>query len=141
MTDEAFEQLVLLGIGALPEKFRKKLKNVAFIIEDEPSPTQRKEMALDPESTLLGLYEGIPQSERDSEYFAVLPDKITIFKKPILEMHSDPEAIKKEVADTVWHEVGHHFGLDEDEVEEREHERAKEGRVEKEAGDTEGKEK
>lgn len=125
MDDDTFEQLVNEGIAAIPEPFRSKIENVAFIIEDRPSRRQRNEMHLDHGHTLLGLYEGIPQTERGEQYFAVLPDKITIFKEPILALSEDHEEIKKIVAETVWHEVGHHFGLSEKEVRKRERERRK----------------
>lgn len=116
MDDSEFEKLVLDGIGEIPEIFRDKLNNVAFIIEDEPSPHQRKLMNLDKHHTLLGLYEGVPQSARGNFYFMVLPDKITIFKNPLLSVSSDPEIIKKQVANTVWHEIGHHFGLNHEQI-------------------------
>jgi predicted Zn-dependent protease with MMP-like domain len=125
MDDRRFEKLVAEGIDAVPEKFRRKLKNVAIVIADEPTLEQQEEMELDEANTLLGLYEGIPQTERDSEYDYVLPDKITIFKNSILAISDDPEVIRQEVADTIWHEIGHHFGLDEDEVARREEERRK----------------
>lgn len=121
MSDEEFEKLVIDGIDAIPEKFREKLENVVVVIADEPSREQQR--ALREHHTLFGLYEGIPQTERGSEYGMVLPDKITIFKNPILAFSDDPEVIKKEVIDTVWHEIGHHFGLDEAEVQKREAER------------------
>jgi predicted Zn-dependent protease with MMP-like domain len=123
MSDEEFEKLVLDGIGKIPERFQKKLENVAIIIADEPTPAQRREMHLDSHHTLLGLYQGVPQTRRGSLYYMVLPDKITIFKKPLLAISSNPEVLKQEVADTVWHEIGHHFGLNEPEVRKREQER------------------
>lgn len=123
MDDETFSQLVQEGIAALPEKFRDKIENVAFLIADQPSRKQRKDNHLGKRDTLLGLYQGIPQTERGAYYDQVLPDTITIFKNPILEMSEDPETIKQIVADTVWHEVGHHFGLNEDEVRTREQQR------------------
>lgn len=123
MDNETFEQLVNEGIAAIPEPFRSKIENVAFIIEDRPSRRQRREMHLDHDHTLLGLYEGIPQTQRGEHYFAVLPDKITIFKEPILELSADHDEIRKIVAETVWHEIGHHFGLTEAQVRRRERER------------------
>lgn len=124
MDDKEFEKLVWEGIGEIPEPFLHKIQNVAFVIEDEPSAAQRKKMNLNSHTTLLGLYEGIPQTRRGVYYYMVLPDKITIFKKPILAAaHNEPERVRQEVADTVWHEVGHHFGLNETEVRQRQHER------------------
>jgi predicted Zn-dependent protease with MMP-like domain len=126
MENEEFERLVWEGIGEIPDSFLKKIRNVAFVIEDEPSKSQREKIKLDKHHTLLGLYEGIPQTRRGVNYYMVLPDKITIFKKPILAAaKNDPERVRQEVADTVWHEVGHHFGLNEVEVRKRQQERSR----------------
>lgn len=116
MTDEEFEQLVNAGIEAIPKKFLDLLDNVAVVIEDEPSGHHLAKAKIT-HGTLLGLYEGVPQNKRGVNYTAVLPDKISIFRRPI-EMISggDPEIIKKIVKDTVWHEIAHHFGMDEHEV-------------------------
>ncbi len=128
MDDQKFEELVQAGIDAIPERFIDKLDNVAIVIEDEPTPQQRRELKLQPGSNLYGLYEGIPLPKRGSNYTLVLPDKITIFKNPILESTSDENQVRELVAETVWHEIAHHFGLDESEVHRRElHRRAKNG--------------
>lgn len=137
-----FEAFVREGVEAIPEKFRSLIKNVAFLVDDEPTKEQREQNRLAPDETLFGLYEGIPQPARGEGYGGlVMPDRITIFKKPIeeeanlltKEEFSQPrrpkleEVFKKEVRrlviDTVWHEVAHHFGLDEMTVERRESER------------------
>lgn len=118
--DARFQQLVHEGVLAIDEKFRSRLNNVQIIIEDAPSPRQRRDNDLPKNATLLGLYEGVPLTERE-HYTLVLPDKITIFKTPIEEMAATEEDVKAIVADTVWHEIGHHFGLDETEVRRREH--------------------
>ncbi len=138
MSDEEFEQLVAAGIDAIPEKFLKKLENVAIVIADEPSTDQRKKMHLRGPNELLGLYEGIPLTECGESYGGlVLPDKITIFKSATLLLAGDdptkadeggsPEAsgvfrerIRAVVRDTVWHEIAHFFGYDDEEVHERE---------------------
>lgn len=121
MTDAEFEKLVAEGIDALPEKFRKLMENVVVLIEDEPP-----EDAQDPHghTTIFGLYEGVPVTERGSEY-SELPDKITIFKNSILAHYSDPQDIRECVENTVWHEVAHHFGFDEAWVHEEEIRRGK----------------
>ncbi|MDP3947794.1 MAG: metallopeptidase family protein [bacterium] len=127
MTEREFEQLVEEGIAAIPEKFLRMLKNVAVVIAEEPTPKQRKTAGLHADETLLGLYEGIPQVRRDGGYFGVLPDKITIFKKPILEAAEMPEEIREIVKETVWHEIAHHFGMEEDEVSRAEERRLRRG--------------
>lgn len=116
MADQEFEQLVNAGIEAIPKKFLDLLNNVAIVIEDEPSPLQIKKLRLHPGWTLFGLYEGVPQSRRGANYTAVLPDKITIFRGPILRSSINPDSIKEMVKNTVWHEIAHHFGMDEGEV-------------------------
>ncbi|HRY76704.1 MAG TPA: metallopeptidase family protein [Candidatus Paceibacterota bacterium] len=110
---EEFEEIVKEGIKAIPEKFLQKLKNVEIIIEDEPTPAQRKKLNLHPGWTLFGLYEGVPQLERGAGYNAVLPDKITIFQNPIEAAANNEEDIKEIVKNTVWHEIAHHFGMNE----------------------------
>jgi len=120
MDDLEFEKLVGEGIDKIPEPFKKKIDNVAFIIEDEPSPEQLKQMHIDSHHMLFGLYQGISQIRRGDTYNAVLPDKITIFKKPILAIaQNNPDLIRQQVYDTVWHEIGHHFGLSEEQARKR----------------------
>jgi predicted Zn-dependent protease with MMP-like domain len=123
MEREHFEELVNEGIKAIPERFLKKIKNVAILIEDEPSPEQRQKLHLRSDMTLFGLYEGIPLSERTNYYGMVLPDKITIFQRPIEMYARSVEDIPRMVADTVWHEIAHHFGMDEGRVRRAERER------------------
>ena len=123
MTDERFEELVSQGIDAIPEKFIKRLDNVAIVIADEPTREQLTKNHIAAGSTLLGLYEGIPLTARGEFYGngEVLPDKITIFKNPLLAMAGhDEQALKEAVRDTVWHEIAHYFGYDDEGIEERE---------------------
>jgi predicted Zn-dependent protease with MMP-like domain len=115
-----FEKIVKEGIKAIPEKFLRKLDNVAIVIEDEPTPAQKKKLNIHPGWTLFGLYEGVSQKERGGNYTSVLPDRITIFQKPIEGEARDEEDIKEIVKDTVWHEIAHHFGMDEAQVREAE---------------------
>jgi predicted Zn-dependent protease with MMP-like domain len=114
MEYEEFEQLVKEGIDAIPEKFLQKLKNVEICIEDNPTPQQLKSLRIR-NSLLFGLYEGVPQTERES-YGQVLPDKITIFKNEIEKASRSIEEMRKIVKNTVWHEIAHHFGMSETEV-------------------------
>ncbi len=111
-----FEKIVVEGIEAIPEKFLRKLDNVAIVIEAEPTPVQKKKLNIRSDWALFGLYEGIPQTHRGINYSAVLPDRITIFQKPIEEAARDVEDIKEIVKNTVWHEIAHHFGMSEDQV-------------------------
>lgn len=124
MKREEFEKLVKEGIGAIPKKFRKKLDNVAIVIEDEPTYEQLRKSRVPVGFTLFGLYEGVPQTRRGN-YGMVLPDKITIFQKPIERCASSDSAICKIVKNTVWHEIAHHFGFGERKIWELEAEKRK----------------
>lgn len=126
MNRDVFERLVVEGFERIPKKFREKMKNVAVLVEDEPSKEIREREELGENETLLGYYHGIPITERGAFYGmgTVYPDTITIFQKPIEEMaEGDHERIREIVADTVWHEFAHHFGMDEPEVRRREQKR------------------
>lgn len=117
-----FEKLVEESIGQLPVWVREKIENVAILIEDEPSDEIRKMEGLEREETLLGLYQGIPLTEREVGMESLkLPDTITLYKKPIEEAaREDGMDVRDVVADTVWHEFAHHFGMDEGQVRQRE---------------------
>lgn len=115
MNREEFEEIVKEGIKDIPEKFLKKLNNVDICIEEEPTSYQLRKLRNKKGFLILGLYEGIPQTERQG-YGQVLPDKITIFKKSIERIAKSREEIKKTVKNTVWHEIAHHFGMDERQV-------------------------
>ncbi len=108
-----FERLVEKALDGLPPQVAAMLDNVEVVVEDEPS-AHHLTMWEDGAETLFGLYEGIPQTERDSTYGMVLPDKITIFRGPLERAFRSPQAIAREVRITVVHELGHHFGLDEE---------------------------
>jgi len=118
-----FEKLVGEGFERLPQWVRKKIKNVALLVEDEPSEEDRKAQELSDDETLLGLYKGIPLSERGELYGvgATLPDTITLYQVPIEDAAAeDNKDVRDVVAETIWHEFAHHFGMDEGEVRARE---------------------
>jgi predicted Zn-dependent protease with MMP-like domain len=119
MTRGKFEKLVNEGIGDIPRKFLDMIDNVGIVIEDDPTPEQVKKLKLRKNYFLFGLYEGIPRTMRWG-YADVLPDKITIFKNQIEEAAQSEEEIRKIIEETVWHEIAHHFGMDEKEVREAE---------------------
>lgn len=114
MTNEEFEKLVGEGIDSIDPKFLAKLKNVDIVIEDNPTPQQLEKLKIRG-GVLFGLYEGIPLTKR-AGYGNVLPDKITLFKKSFERVYGSPESIRRAVKDTVWHEIAHHFGMDEHQV-------------------------
>jgi len=126
MTHEEFESSVQEGFLLIPEKFRERIRNVAILIEDEPSEEVRKQEGLREGETLLGLYQGIPNTARGDSYGIgpTVPDTITLFRVPIEEEAGRiPEEIRRVVAETIWHEFAHYFGMDEDEVRLREEKR------------------
>jgi predicted Zn-dependent protease with MMP-like domain len=112
---ENFEKIVEKGILAVPEKFLKMLSNVDIVIEENPNQEQLKKLRLGKGYQLFGLYEGIPKTKRWS-YGQVLPDKITIFQEPIEKAANSEEEMKEIVKNVVWHEIAHHFGIDEKKV-------------------------
>ena len=132
MTPEEFEHIVAEEFpNAIPEKFCGKIKNVAFLVEAEPSAEVRRTERLGPGHTLLGYYRGIPHTARGDAYGvgSTLPDTITLYQTPI-EIEAGgfgggEENIRMVIRDTIWHEVAHHFGMDEGEVQEREKKRKK----------------
>ena len=127
MTNEEFEILVGQGIDAIDEKFLGKLKNVEIVIEDDPTPEQAQKLNLRG-LLLFGLYEGIPQTKRQ-QYGQVLPDKITIYKGTIEKFAGNPARIPSLVRRVVWHEIGHHFGFDEEGIQKLEKKWQQEGKL------------
>lgn len=128
MTREVFEKLVEEGFLLIPEKFRDRIRNVALLVEDEPSEEVRRLEDLGEWETLLGLYQGIPNTARGDTYGMgpTLPDTITLFQLPIEEAaREDGEDVRNVIAETIWHEYAHYFGMDEDEVRFREEKRSR----------------
>lgn len=126
MTRQEFEALIDEGYERLPKWVREKIKNVAILVEDQPSTQERKAEGLRSDETLLGLYKGIPLAAR-GEYYGVgmtMPDTITLYQLPIEEAaREEQKDVRDVVAETIWHEVAHHFGMDEAEVRHRESQR------------------
>ena len=127
MSAQEFEQIVAGEWERMPGRFSQKIENVALLIEDEVSEEVRALEQLEEGETLLGLYQGIPLTERGSEYGTgmTLPDTITLYRLPILEEARDMDrsfldAVRIVVQETLWHEVGHYFGMEEHSVHERE---------------------
>ena len=105
-----FERLVEDGLTLIPEPIRAHMDNVQIVVEGEPSEELLEELDVPPDETLFGLYQGVPLTERSTAYSA-LPDRIIIFRRPLLDEFDDPLDIRREVARTVIHEVAHHFGI------------------------------
>ncbi|HLC40013.1 MAG TPA: metallopeptidase family protein [Methylomirabilota bacterium] len=115
-----FEQLVSDALRGLPRRFRKKLENIAVVVEEWPDRETLEEMEIEPPDTLYGLYRGVDLTRRDSSYGQVLPDTITIYRGPIEEDCETLEEMASLIRDVVMHEVGHYFGLDDARLEELE---------------------
>lgn len=123
MTHEEFEKFIEEGFEKLPEWVRAKIQNVALLVEDEPSEEVRKREGLGEDETLLGYYHGIPLTERGEHYGigATMPDTITLYRIPIEDVaEEDSIPVAQVIAETIWHEFAHHFGMDEPEVRHRE---------------------
>jgi predicted Zn-dependent protease with MMP-like domain len=116
MTRGRFQELVEAALETIPATFRDAIENVAIVVEDEPSRRQLDEVGLSPPHTLLGLYEGIPLTERGWAHGNVLPDKITLFQGPIERSSHTAADVVVAVGETLIHELGHYFGLSEDEI-------------------------
>lgn len=111
-----FEKLVKEAVMALPKHIREKMDNVAIVIEEKPSEEQLQKTGTKIKGLLLGLYEGIPKTTWGRNFSGKLPDKITIFQKPIENLASSSEELAELVKYTVWHEIAHHFGFDEERI-------------------------
>ncbi len=114
--EPSFEELVADALDTLPPEISARMDNVEVVIEDEPPPDELAR--LEPGSTLLGHYHGIPLTERGDHYTNVLPDRISIYEGPLRRMCRDAEEIKEQVRITVVHEIAHHFGIDDDRLDE-----------------------
>ena len=117
MTRAEFEKLVSSALRKLPHPFREKLANIAVVVEDWADEETLADLGIAPPDTLYGLYRGVNLTERDSSYGNVLPDTITIYQGPIEEDAVDEAEMADIVRDTVIHEIGHYFGLDDDTME------------------------
>jgi predicted Zn-dependent protease with MMP-like domain len=118
MTRAEFEQLVADALADLPARFRKAMSNIAIIVEDEPARELLREMEVEPPDTLFGLYQGTPLTERGWGYGNALPDRILLFQGPHEREAEDEDDLVASIAETLIHEIGHYFGLSEEEIEE-----------------------
>ena len=111
----AFQSLVMEALDSLPSVQAKSISNVAILFEEEPTPEQRQRLALRNDQTLFGLYEGVPLPSRLGQT-RVLPDKITVFKGPLERASASEVELKENIRHTLWHEIGHYYGLDHDKI-------------------------
>ena len=109
LSADAFDELVGHALDGIPSALADLIDNVVVLVEDEPPES---------EGELLGLYEGVPLTERDTQYSGVLPDRITIFRGPVLRVCATPEQVVDEIRITVVHEIAHYFGIEEERLHE-----------------------
>jgi predicted Zn-dependent protease with MMP-like domain len=117
MNRTAFERLVADAIQTIPARFRDRLRNLAVVVEDEPSDQLLEEMEVEPGDTLFGLYQGTPLTERAWDYGNALPDRIVLYQFPIEDASETDDDVVVNIGETLIHEVGHYFGLSEEELE------------------------
>lgn len=117
MTRDQFKRLVATALANIPERFRERIRNVAVVVEDEPTAEQLRECEIAEDETMYGYYDGVALPERyDGE--PLLPDRIILFRKPLLENFGhDSDELRREIAATIRHEIAHHFGIDDDRLE------------------------
>lgn len=118
ISDEDFSTLISRAMDEMPEQYMRHLDNVVITYADEPNMYQAQKIRLRGDQLLLGLYEGIPLPQRGAGYNLVLPDKITLFKYPIMAVTHDDESFYKQIKHTLWHEIAHFYGLDHDKIHE-----------------------
>ena len=118
MQRERFENLVADALASIPRNFRDAMKNIAIVVEDEPSRELLREMGVKPPDTLLGLYSGTPLTERRWDYGNTLPDRIQLFQGPHERASHSEEDLVVAIGETLIHEIGHYFGMSEEQIEE-----------------------
>lgn len=118
MHRKQFERHVADALASVPRPFRDAMRNIAIVVEDEPSRELLDEMEIEPPDTLLGLYQGIPLTERRWDYGNALPDRVLIFQGPHERDSEDDDDLVACIAETLIHEIGHYFGLSEEEIQE-----------------------
>jgi predicted Zn-dependent protease with MMP-like domain len=117
MEREKFEELVADAFASIPKRFRDAMRNLAIVVEDEPSRELLEEMEIEPPDTLLGLYQGTPLTERGWDYGNRLPDRILIFQRPHERSARNMDDLVVAIGETLIHEIGHHFGMSEAQIE------------------------
>jgi predicted Zn-dependent protease with MMP-like domain len=116
MTRPEFERLVVEAIALIPKRFRREMKNLALVVEEAPTADLLEELDIEPPDSLYGLYQGTPLPERSWAHGNALPDRITLFQRPIEHGCEDEDEVRAVIGETLIHEVGHYFGLSEEEI-------------------------
>jgi predicted Zn-dependent protease with MMP-like domain len=119
ISDEHFQELIDRAFDSLPTMHRDRVQNVAILFSDAPTEQQREELRLRHDQTLLGLYEGVPLSQRNG-HVSLLPDRITLFKLPLMTQASNERDLYEAIRHTLWHEIAHYYGLNHEQIHELE---------------------
>lgn len=119
IADDQFQALINQALESLPGEHVKNIANVAILYEQEPTALQRHELELRNDQTLLGLYQGTPLSQRQGNT-KLFPDRITLFKGPLTRISNSPAKLQEAIRHTLWHEIGHYYGLDHQRINELE---------------------
>ena len=117
LSRQTFKRLVEEAIRSLPPPFLARLRNVDVVVEEHPTVQELSAAGVEPPDTLLGLYTGVPLTERGSWYGNVLPDKITLYQRPMQALCRSRQELRQKVREVLMHEIGHHFGLTDEELE------------------------
>jgi predicted Zn-dependent protease with MMP-like domain len=115
VSDEQFESMINAGLESLPGEHVTNIKNIAIVWQPEPTPAQITQLEIRHDQTLLGLYEGVPLTSRQGTT-PTLPDKITLFKGPLERYTGSLPALSEQIRHTLWHEIGHYYGLNHDQI-------------------------
>ena len=115
ISDEQFDELINDALDSLPGEHVKQIKNVAILRQDDPTEEQRTQLKLRDDQSLYGLYEGVPLSQRQGQT-RIFPDKITLFKHPLSMFAHSPDEMREQIRHTIWHEIGHYYGLNHDQI-------------------------
>lgn len=118
INDKQFAEMISKAMDEMPEQYMQNLDNVVVTYADKPSGEQLRKLKMRGDQSLLGLYEGIPLTQRGAGYNLVLPDKITLFKYPLLSITHDEASLYRQVKHTLWHEIAHFYGLDHEKIHE-----------------------
>ena len=113
-----FERFVADALASIPQRFRDAMTNLVIVVEDEPGRELLREMEIEPPDTLFGLYQGTPLTERRWDYGNALPDRILLFQGPHEREADDEDDLVVSIGETLIHEIGHYFGLSEEQIEE-----------------------
>lgn len=117
MSREDFERCVAEALDEIPDDLRALIDNVVVVVEDEPQEEDLVALGMDPEEeTLFGLYQGVALPERGAGYGSVLPDRVVVYRLPLLDACASRRELRREIRDTVIHEIGHYFGFDEEDL-------------------------